>query len=465
MIVGTRVMPEIKPAALSGHVIYMNRCIGGCDLKPGNDDATTTPITSGITQQNATLVQTDLTDTEWNDIVQCVKEVYSPFNVMVTDQKPTAGLAYSQIVVGGTQQMPGASLLGLPAGTGGIAIVSQNCSPDPRGVAFVFGELINVFAQESGGSRVLGTCWTIAQETAHNFGLDHEFDFIDDHASACNDPMTYETDCGGQKFYRNRFASCGVSGGIDGDAPGPRACRCGTSQNSHLKLLQSFGEGTSLIPAPTVSITSPLSGALAGIVNASAGSKRGVGRVELYLNGYKWAETKGAKFGPQGQTNPSTYTLTVPGEVPDSIYDVVVKAYDDLEIVTSSTTVTVTKGAAGGCASAAACLEGQKCEAGKCFWDAPTGEIGDPCTFPQACVSGACSDSTIQGDGICTQSCVVGLADACPMGLECIATGNSGICYLPTAAGCCSTSNSRTPWAPFLLGGLVFGFVMFRRRR
>ena len=155
----------------------------------------------------------------------------------------------------------------------------------------------------------------------------------------------------------------------------------------------------------------------------------------------------------------------VPGEIPDSIYDVVVKAYDDLEIVTSSTTVTVTKGAAGGCASAASCLEGQKCEAGKCFWDAPTGEVGDACTFPQACLSGNCSDSTIQGDGICTQSCVVGIADACPMGLDCIATGNSGICYFATAAGCCSTSNSRTPWAPFLLGGLVFGFVMFRRRR
>ena len=102
---------------------------------------------------------------------------------------------------------------------------------------------------------------------------------------------------------------------------------------------------------------------------------------------------------------------------------------------------------------------------GKCFWDAPAGEVGDPCTFPEFCKSGQCSDTTIQDDGICTQPCVVGVADGCPMGLECVAVGNGGICYTPSdGGGCCSASND-TPWAPLVLGAGILGFVVVRRRR
>jgi hypothetical protein len=284
--------------------------------------------------------------------------------------------------------------------------------------------------------------------------------------------MTYETDCGGQKFYRNRFAKCGVSGGADGRDPGPRDCQCGTSQNSHLKLLNLFGEGTSLIPPPTVDITTPsasstAANSLPNTVIAEAGSKRGVARVELYLNGYKWASAPGVPFGRAGQPNPGGYPLVIPNEVPDSIYDVKVVAYDDLEISGESETFTVTKGAAGGCATADTCLKGQKCEAGKCFWDPPAGEVGDACDFPQFCKTNQCSNSTIQGDGICTQTCVVGVADGCPSGLECVSTGgNGGLCYFPgDGGGCCSTSDSDVPWGALLFGSTVFGFVLLRKKR
>ena len=62
-----------------------------------------------------------------------------------------------------------------------------------------------------------------------------------------------------------------------------------------------------------------------------------------------------------------SYTLTAPTNVPDGVIDIVAKAYDDLESETDSATVTVTKGAP--CADASTCATGQKCEAGKCFWD------------------------------------------------------------------------------------------------
>ncbi len=472
--------PILEHAALSGHTLYLNRCIGGCQIAPGDDDMTQTPIKSLAAPSNLTLAEaTDVTEQEWQQIVQCVKEVYSPLNIKVTDQKPAAGTSYSGVVFSGTdadKSFP-KFMTGSPGVTGGFAFVPGNCSANIRGVAYVFADnqTVNVFANDQGptntlSARVNSLCATIAQETAHSFGLDHSFEYVDDKASACNDPMSYETDCGGQRFFRNRAARCGVSGGIDGSEPGPRDCKCGFSQNTHLHLLNLFGEGTSLIPAPTAAITQPATSSTAanslpGTIVASAGSKRGVGRVELFINGHKWAEVKGAAFGSLGQPDPSPYSIQIPAAVPDSIVDLQVKAYDDLELVGESAVITLVKGAAGGCTSAASCAEGQRCEAGKCFWDPPAGEVGDACTFPEFCKSGQCSDSTIQDDGVCTQPCVVGLADACPNGLECIAVGNGGICYTAADGGGCCSAGTETPWAPFVLGLGIFGFVVIRRRK
>lgn len=478
-----RRQPKNKPAlpagALAGHTIFLNRCMpSGCPMTVGADDMSANPTPSNVPPGPVTLAPaSDLTEQEWADIVKCVQEVYSPFNVTVTDQRPTNLAQYSGIMVAGNNTTKAGTTLGLPPGVGGLG-GGTGCNPDPKGVAFAFADNdnVNIFAFEALGNnsseaRVLGMCWIIAQETGHNFGLDHEFEYIDDKASACNDPMTYEADCGGQKFFRNRFAACGVSGGIDGSPPGPRDCFCGGSQNSHLKLANLFGDGTSLIPAPTATITTPAASSTAAnslgtTVTANAGSKRGVGRVELHINGYKWSETKGALFGRMGQANPSSYQLVVPAEVPDSIVDIQIKAFDDLEIVGESPVITVVKGKAGGCTAASECAEGQKCEAGKCFWDPATGEVGDPCTFPQACKSGLCSDTVFQGDGICTQDCVIGLADACPAGLACVDAGNgNAVCFTPLDDGGCCSSGHDSPWGAFALGGFVLGLIALRRKR
>jgi MYXO-CTERM domain-containing protein len=298
-------------------------------------------------------------------------------------------------------------------------------------------------------------CWTAAQETAHALGLDHEYMFSDG-TSACNDPMTYRFDCGGQKFFRNKPASCGE------DAVRP--CRCGGSQNSHLKIKNVFGDGVSLIPPPTCSIVTPMGGTITNgqIVAASAGSKRGVAKAELWLNNYKWAEKPGAAFLGNGQPNPSTYSIMLPAGVPDGVIDVTVKAYDDLGLMTPSQTVTVTKGAP--CVDASKCAKGQKCEAGKCFWDAPTGALGDTCEYPQFCTSGICTETS---DGaFCSQDCIVGVADSCPSGFECVQTGGqNGQCLVASEGGCCSIGNdSRAVWLHLGLSALVLGLVVRRRR-
>jgi hypothetical protein len=383
----------------------------------------------------------DTADREWAAVVQCVKEVYSPFAVMVTDVQPT-GVSYTEGIVAGLPADIGYG--GTPLG----GIAPAVCSPLDNVMSFSFANL----PWGHGQQRIWALCHTASQETAHAFGLDHEYEFLDG-TSACTDPMTYRTDCGGQAFFRNKPARCGEYQ--------VRDCRCGGQQNSHQLLLNVFGPGTSLIPAPTSAISLPAAGATVSDMFAtavSAGSRRGVARVELWLNGYDWASVPGAAFGPLGQPDPSPYSLLAPAGVPDGVIDIVAKAYDDLELETDSQTVTVTKGAP--CVDASTCATGQQCANGRCFWDPPVGMLGDPCTYPQYCTSGICSGTA--KEQICTQSCIVGVMDACPTGFDCVMTnGTDGVCFFANAGGggCCSASGGDGA-----IGALLVGYAFTRRR-
>ena len=130
----------------------------------------------------------------------------------------------------------------------------------------------------------------------------------------------------------------------------------------------------------------------------------------------------------------------MPATVPDGVIDIVVKAFDDINAETDTPMITVTKGAP--CASADTCAKGQKCEAGRCFWDEPTGVLGDACTYPQFCESGNCL--AVDDGQYCSQDCVVGVTDSCPMGFVCAGEeGRSGFCVRDSGggAGCCSVGD------------------------
>ena len=445
--------PANEPApALVSQTIYLNRCVGGCQIKKGaDDDATTTPITSAIPDGDITLSEFVHSETVWNDFVTCMKEIYSPYDVNIVETRPPAGTKYHMAIVAGTSQEANRP------GSLGVAIVRGDCAPRDNAVSLSFANSHN----PNDPQLAYALCHTVGQESAHAFGLDHSYKWLDGR-STCNDPMTYQFDCGGQRFYRNELATCGEFE--------VRSCNCGTTQNSHAKILATFGasQKPSLIPPPTAAVTMPAANqALGAVVVADAGSKRGVAKVELVINGFKWAEVKGANFGFNGQPNPSQYTLTVPTNLPNSKVDIVVRAYDDLGAMTESAPIASYKGDPNGCVDASTCLAGQKCEAGKCFWDPPAGEIGDECTYPQFCKSMNCQGEA--GSMICTQSCIVGATDACPDGLECIATGqNDGICYFSgDGGGCCSVSTDNGV-APLAVHGgiamLLLGLMLRRRR-
>jgi hypothetical protein len=151
-----------------------------------------------------------------------------------------------------------------------------------------------------------------------------------------------------------------------------------------------------------------------------------------------------------------------------------VQACDDVGICGTSPVVKVMLGAA--CTSDAACSKGQHCNTGStdngmappggCYWDKPTGTIGEKCTYPQFCESGVCSGTST--DLICTEDCVVGIEGQCPGNLTCTPTGGSssddGICFTASSSGCCSAAGSDIAWVPAGLSAFVLA-VMLRRRR
>ena len=458
VVVRTPVEAFATPHAQISQILYLERCTGGCTVTKGpkNDARTMTSTIPDIqTSQigefvNAAGQTGAMADAEWNELVQCVKEVYSPFDVQVTDVKPAGGASHHVAIVAG---VPGD--IGKDNSILGVAPLAGDCSPQDNVISFSFANAHS----RTDPQRVYNLCWTAAQESAHAFGLDHSFEFQDGR-SACNDPMTYRTDCAGQRFFRNDAAKCGEDR--------VRMCNCGTNQNSHVKLTNVFGAGQSTIPAPTISVSLPVANtALGQVAGAMAGSKRGVARVELLLNGYEWAEAKGAQFGQNGQPNPSAYTIQVPlaSLPPKSKFDLVVRACDDLGLCTDSPVTPTFKGDPNGCSVAESdCLKGQSCDAGKCSWPPATGQIGDACTYPQFCESGICQGTA--DEQICTQNCVPGSADSCPDGLACVEmTANRGICFFEDSGGCCSVGSDSN--APFAYGGLSLGLLalVFRRRR
>ncbi len=439
------------------NVLWLNRCVGGCMVTGGTVNDARQHISTYIQPgphvvgeyKNLAGEVSPASDAEWAMVVQCVKEIYSPFNIVVTETKPTSG-NYTEAIVGGTS-----GDVGLSQNIGGVAPAHDGCAPNDNAMSYTFANN-GYYLQGTTQQRVWEICGVVGQESAHHFGLDHAYEFFDK-TSACNDPMTYRTDCGGQKFFRNKAAACGEDM--------VRQCYCGGLQNSHSKILNVFGAGQSIIPAPTVAITSPAPNGTAidgQIVTWDAGSKRGVEKSELWLNGWKWAEVKGAAFGSNGQPIPSPYNTKFPAGVPNGVIDIVIKAYDDLGIMTESAPVTVMKGAP--CANADACAKGQKCEAGKCFWDQPVGELGDTCDYSQYCTSNSCV-ITDQG-GYCSQECVLGAVEACPEGYDCVQNGSTGAC-LPAAepGGCCSAGGGSAMWVHGGFSLFVLGLVLRGRRR
>jgi hypothetical protein len=199
------------PARALSRVIYLNH--DGVILRPGDNDATRQ--VSSIVAQPSLINGWDVDDDTWSDTVACLREIYAPFDVTITDKDP-GDAPHIEAVIGGDP-----SDVGLPDNVAGVSPFTTDCAIIENSVVFTFTDVL------PDDPRTV--CEVAAQEIAHSFGLDHEM--------LPSDPMTY-LDYDGDRTFKDEMASCGEYSdrkcGINGNM-------CRQRQNSVALLKQRLG--------------------------------------------------------------------------------------------------------------------------------------------------------------------------------------------------------------------------------
>jgi MYXO-CTERM domain-containing protein len=399
----------------NSNIIFLNRCEGGCTITPGFEDSRQN--TSSIIASTSFLDEFPYGDTAWASVITCVRQIYEPFDIVITDVDPGNQPHFETIVAGD----PGD--IGQPNDVGGVS---------PFDCGIINNAITYNFANVWPDMRDL--CETIAQETAHAFGLDHEF--------LCEDPMTYLVDCG-DKFFRDVDAPCGEYEARD--------CQCGgDTQNSYARLLGHF-DGTDPTP-PTVDFVRPRPNELVrpGFpVEVNAQDNVEVTTVAVFLND-----------APLGEDTAGPYVFNAPDTLPAGSLSLRVVATDNRGDLAEKT---INLGQPVACSSDASCAEGEVC-LGVCMaGPGQDGGLGSTCDQNEECASGQCGDD---GDNkYCTAPCEDG---ACPSGFDCVGGGGGTVCWPASDEGGCraTPSGSSGPPAEFVVGALfLLGLLAARRRR
>jgi len=402
------------------NVVYLNNCKpGGCNVRPGDDNSTANPPTSIVPNQNSVVSPFAYSDAVWQQVVDCVRKTYAPFAVQVTDVRPPSGDFHMGIVAGIPQDVQ------MSAGVGGVSPFT--CGYIPNAVSYSFANVYN--------GNVDDICWTVAQETAHSWGLDHKFDN--------RDPMTYLSSGPTRKVFQNQPGQCGEFSA--------RACQCGGNvMNSYDEIIQTFG-GSTPTP-PMVGITAPQDGAsvAAGFpIRATITDDIGVNKAELSIDG---------KIVSTLMTFP--YVWNAPMTLGQGRHKLKVTGYD---IANTSASVEIQIALGKVCEQARDCEKSTDvCVDGRCvLGGSVTGGLGTTCVNNSDCASGKCgADAT--GDHFCVEDCDPA-ADGCPSGFACLSAGEaSGVCW-PSDEGGCNSSGTGAPG--FLVFGIGAMLLVLRRRR
>jgi MYXO-CTERM domain-containing protein len=412
-------------SAAVSHVIYLNNCKpNGCQLSPGYDNAPQN--TSSIPDQSSTVSAYTGSDATWNSIVQCVRQTYADFDVQIVTERPTSGNYHMAIVAGSPSNVQQSS--------GVMGVSPFSCGYISNSISFTFANL--------DPSNVADLCWTVAQETAHSWGLDHKYDN--------RDPMTYLSGGPTYKRYQNEAGSCGEYSA--------RSCSCNYSStpgkmNSYALIMSTFGSNTPDTVPPTVQITYPTEGAqvTAGFpVQSTVNDDRNVDKVEFKLDGM----SVGMKTDPP-------FNFQAPSNLGQGKHVVEVTGYDHAGNATKAT-VNVQFGSV--CTKDSECTTaGNVCVEGHCVaGPSSDGGLGTECTGNADCNSGQCgSDGT---HSYCVTACDPAM-NACPGGFSCQDTGNgAGVCWPADGGGGGCSTGGDGHGALLLMLGFV-GILVTRRRR
>ncbi|MBL4634886.1 MAG: hypothetical protein JKY56_13525, partial [Kofleriaceae bacterium] len=216
-------------------------------------------------------------------------------------------------------------------------------------------------------------------------------------------------------------------------------CNCGgTVQNSHRWLQTILGDSQEALVGPVLNIQSPAQDQAVtdGFpVSVTATHVRGIGTVELFLNGTSYSIQDAHPREMAG----FPYEFIVPSDLSDGIIDVEVRATNDIGTETIAM-VTVQKGEP--CTGQASCQNSQSCEDGRCVIPPAIGMLGDSCTTGEDCISGICP---LDGEqGICSVTCFLTTTEeTCSAGFTCTqASPGNSICWPKSESGSCGCQHS-----------------------
>ena len=404
-------------AAIS-NVIYLNNCKpNGCPVTPGNNDSRTNRST--IPRQPSTVQPFAYSDQVWNQVVECVRHTYAPFGVNIVTERPASGEYHMAIVAGVPQNVQ------MQQGVGGVSPFS--CGYIPNAISFSFS---NVY-----GPDVDDICWTVAQETAHSWGLDHKFDN--------RDPMTYLSSGPSRKTFQDEAGPCGEFSA--------RSCMCGGStMNSYQKILATFGSSTPT--PPTVRFDAPMADARvdAGFpIRVTPMDDTGITRVELRINNMLIGQP----------LTRAPWVWNAPMTLGQGRHTLEVTAYD-IAGTPGKGSIHVTLGAA--CDGSDDCPDGDVCVDSRCVvGPGSPGGLGEPCTEHEECKSGQCA-TDVDGNAYCIEACTPG-ARGCPSGFGCLEAGGGGVCWpgVDDGGGC----NVGGDAGGLALLGIGLGAMLVARRR
>ncbi|MGE3546282.1 MAG: Ig-like domain-containing protein, partial [Kofleriaceae bacterium] len=222
----------IDAAIAQSRIIYLNK--NGVTLLPGNNDSRTNRST--IVDQQVAIPAWNASATLWADTVACMRELFAPFDVTITDSNP-GNVPHIEAVFGGSPQ-----LVGLPSGVAGVSPFTTDCRIIENSIVFTFTSVIQQNARLA--------CEIMAQEVAHSYGLDHEL--------LASDPMTYLS-YNGNRSFKNQTASCGEN---QARACGINGSVCRQNQNSFALLTERLGATIIDTAPPSLEITAPQDNAI-----------------------------------------------------------------------------------------------------------------------------------------------------------------------------------------------------------
>jgi hypothetical protein len=442
---------ELHQGLVPYNTLFLNRCTGGCPVRVGGSNSIndTWPIGS-----NRTLTAWPYDEATWQAVMTCVKDVFEPYNVTVTDVDPGTANHFEIMIAGSPLD------LGMSSNIGGVAPGGGTSCSSYLNNALVF-DFAKVWGSGTscGSACVEDICATAAQEIGHTWQRL-------DHVIVKEDPMTY-FGSPTRKYFQNTAAQCG-SDCVNGISPSNQSCTVGTgmtqpqlhncicggaTQNSHNVLVGLFGAGAGT--PPTVKITDPKLGASVSpgfAVRTEVTDNSAVTKVELWVDG---AMVSMLTQGP--------FVFNAPSALADGTHKVEVRAYDPHQFM-GKAIVDVVIGPP--CEKPSDCSKDtDTCVGGRCVPGAGVqGGLGSTCAVGTDCASGQCaSDSTAM---YCVEPCVVG---DCPDDFGCsVAEGETmGVCWPGfddgSGGGCGCQSNRGGPFGMLvLLGWLV---MSCRKRR